>query len=121
MPARQTRVLALLCAIYFIVILDAAIVRLAIPEIHAHLGLSAASETWVANAYMLTFGSLLLLGGRIGDRVGRKRMLLGGVVIFTVASLVCGLAGSAAVLTPSRPETAPALPRSYRESPRPVC
>ncbi len=102
MPARQTRVLALLCAIYFIVILDAAIVRLAIPEIHAHLGLSAASETWVANAYMLTFGSLLLLGGRIGDRVGRKRMLLGGVGVFTVASLACGLAGSAAILITAR-------------------
>ena len=59
---RRGRALALLCAIYFIVILDAAIVRLAIPAIHRELGLSAASEQWVANAYMLTFGTLLLLG-----------------------------------------------------------
>src|SRR6516164_4075334 len=99
---RTGRMLALLCAIYFIVILDAAIVRLAIPQIHRHLGLSVESEEWVANAYMLTFGSLLLLGGRIADYLGRRRMLLAGVSLFSMASLVCGLAGSGAVLIGAR-------------------
>jgi EmrB/QacA subfamily drug resistance transporter len=99
---RRGRALALLCAIYFIVILDAAIVRLAIPAIHRDLGLSSASEEWVANAYMLTFGTLLLLGGRIADLLGRRRMLLAGVGLFTLASLVCGLASSTAVLIAAR-------------------
>jgi EmrB/QacA subfamily drug resistance transporter len=99
---RRGRALALLCAIYFIVILDAAIVRLAIPAIHRELGLSSASEEWVANAYMLTFGTLLLLGGRIADVIGRRRMLLAGVGLFTLASLACGLASSTAVLIAAR-------------------
>jgi EmrB/QacA subfamily drug resistance transporter len=99
---RRGRALALLCAIYFIVILDAAIVRLAIPAIHRELGLSPASEQWVASAYMLTFGSLLLLGGRVADLVGRRRMLLAGVGLFTVASLACGLAGSGGALIAAR-------------------
>jgi EmrB/QacA subfamily drug resistance transporter len=88
--------------IYFIVILDAAIVRLAIPVIHRHLGLSPAAETWVASSYMLTFGALLLLGGRFADLLGRRRMLLGGIALFTLASLGCGLAGSSATLIGAR-------------------
>jgi EmrB/QacA subfamily drug resistance transporter len=99
---RRGRALALLCAIYFIVILDAAIVRLAIPAIHRELGLSSASEEWVANAYMLTFGALLLLGGRIADVIGRRQMLLAGVGLFTIASAACGLAGSTGVLIAAR-------------------
>jgi EmrB/QacA subfamily drug resistance transporter len=95
-------VLGLLCVTYFIVILDAAIVRLAIPSIHRDLGLSPASETWVASSYMLTFGALLLLGGRFADLLGRRRMLLGGLALFTLSSLVCGLAGSSAVLIAAR-------------------
>ena len=94
--------LALLCLIYFLVILDAAIVRLALPSIHLALGLSPASQTWVANAYMLSFGTLLLLGGRLADLLGRKRVLLVGVGVFTLASLACGLASSGATLIAAR-------------------
>ena len=94
--------LALLCLIYFLVILDAAIVRLALPSIHHALGLSPASQTWVANAYMLSFGTLLLLGGRLADLLGRKRVLLAGVGVFTLASLACGLASSGAMLIAAR-------------------
>jgi EmrB/QacA subfamily drug resistance transporter len=100
--SRPGRVLALLCAVYFLVILDAAIVRLTLPALHRALGLSASSQTWVANAYMLSFGTLLLLGGRVADLVGRKRMLLAGVALFSAASLGCGLASSAAALITAR-------------------
>jgi EmrB/QacA subfamily drug resistance transporter len=99
---RKGGVLALLCAVYFVVILDAAIVRLAIPAIDRDLGLSVASETWVANAYMLTFGTLLLLGGRLADLFGRRRMLLSGVALFALSSLACGLASSTAILVAAR-------------------
>jgi EmrB/QacA subfamily drug resistance transporter len=100
--SRRGRVLALLCGIYFLVILDAAIVRLTLPAIHRALGLSSASQTWVANAYMLSFGCLLLLGGRVADLVGRKRTLLAGVGTFTLASLACGLASSGPALIAAR-------------------
>ena len=86
--ANSGRVLALLCVIYFMVILDAAIVRIAIPPMQTDLGLSPAEETWVANSYMLTFGALLLLCGRFADVLGRRRMLLAGVALFTIASLL---------------------------------
>ena len=100
--SRRGRVLALLCLVYFLVILDAAIVRLALPSIHLALALSPASQTWVANAYMLSFGTLLLLGGRLADLLGRRRVLLAGVAIFTLASLACGLASSGATLIAAR-------------------
>jgi len=92
-PPRRERVLALLRAVYFLVILDAAMVRLTLPSIHRALGLSAASQTWVANAYMPSFGTLLLLGGRIADLIGRKRVLLGGVGVFTLASWAWAASG----------------------------
>jgi EmrB/QacA subfamily drug resistance transporter len=95
-------VLALLCLVYFLVILDAAIVRLALPSIDLALGLSPAAQTWVANAYMLSFGTLLLLGGRLADLFGRKRILLIGVGVFTLASLACGLASSGEILIAAR-------------------
>jgi EmrB/QacA subfamily drug resistance transporter len=100
--ANSGRVLTLLCVIYFMVILDAAIVRIAIPPMQTDLGLSPADETWVANSYMLTFGALLLLCGRFADVLGRRRMLLAGVALFTIASLLCGLASSSAVLIAMR-------------------
>ena len=100
--SRRGRVLALLCLIYFLVILDAAIVRLALPSIHEALGLSPGSQTWVANSYMLSFGTLLLLGGRLADLLGRKRVLLAGVGVFTLASLCCGLASSGTMLIAAR-------------------
>ena len=110
--SRRGRVLALLCLVYFLVILDAAIVRLALPSIHLALGLSPASQTWVANAYMLSFGTLLLLGGRLADLLGRRRVLLAGVGVFTLASLACGLASSGAMLIAAR---AAAGPRRRRD------
>jgi EmrB/QacA subfamily drug resistance transporter len=94
MDSHRLRLLAVLCAVYFMVILDAAIVRVAVPSIDRELQLSPQGLQWVANAYMLTFGALLLLGGRMADLLGRRRMLLGGLVLFTVASLLCGLAPS---------------------------
>src|SRR3954447_19819411 len=100
--ANSERVLALLCVIYFMVILDAAIVRIAIPPIQHHLGLSPEEETWVANSYMLTLGALLLLCGRFADVVGRRRMLLVGGALFTLAPLACGLAGSSTELIAAR-------------------
>src|SRR4051812_15558525 len=98
MGSHRWNLLAVLCAVYFMVILDAAIVRVAIPSIERELHLSSESVQWVANAYMLTFGALLLLGGRIGDLVGRRRLFLDGLALFTLASLLCGLAPSGSAL-----------------------
>jgi EmrB/QacA subfamily drug resistance transporter len=98
MDSRRWKLLAVLCAVYFMVILDAAIVRVAVPSIERELGMSPEGLQWVANAYMLTFGALLLLGGRMADLLGRRRLLLGGLVVFTVASLLCGLANSGTAL-----------------------
>ena len=78
----------------FMVILDATIVNVALPSIQADLEMSDADLQWIVNAYTLVFGGFLLLGGRAGDLVGRKRIFLIGVVIFTVASLLNGLAPS---------------------------
>ncbi|WP_414685224.1 MFS transporter [Mycobacterium sp.] len=72
--------------------LDGTIVVVALPRMQAELGLSDAAKSWVITAYVLTFGGLLLLGGRVGDAVGHKRAFIGGVGVFTAASLVCGLA-----------------------------
>src|SRR4051794_22250306 len=98
MGSRRWKLLAVLCAVYFMVILDAAIVRVAVPSIERDLHMSSEGLQWVANAYMLTFGALLLLGGRMGDLLGRRRLFLGGLVLFTVASLLCGLAPSGEAL-----------------------
>src|SRR2546423_15123973 len=96
--SRRGRVLALLCLIYFLVILDAAIVRLALPSIHEALRLSPGSQTWVANSYMLSFGTLLLLGGRLADLLGPTRVLLAGAGGFPPAPLACRLAAPRRVL-----------------------
>ena len=80
-------VLCLVCMAQFMVILDATIVNVALPSIQEDLGMSDADLQWVVNAYALTFGGFLLLGGRAGDLMGRKRIFLVGVVVFTVASL----------------------------------
>src|SRR6059036_400737 len=96
--SRRWQLLAVLCSVYFMVILDAAIVRVAVPSIERELRLSPEGLQWVANAYMLTFGALLLLGGRLGDLLGRRRLFIGGLAVFTLASLLCGLAASGALL-----------------------
>src|SRR3954453_12988376 len=92
MGSRRWKLLAVLCAVYFMVILDAAIVRVAVPSIQRDVHMSSEGLQWVANAYILTFGGLLLLGGRIGDLIGRRRLLLAGLAVFAFASPACGLA-----------------------------
>src|SRR5687768_10450048 len=84
------------------VILDATIVNVALPSIQTDLEMSDSNLQWVVNAYALLFGGFLLLGGRAGDLIGRKRIFLIGVVLFTVASLICGLAQSEAWLILAR-------------------
>src|SRR5206468_9293604 len=92
MPAR-TRWLALmvLCLGTLMIVLDTTIVNVALPSIRTDLGFSEASLAWVVNAYLLTFGGFLLLGGRLGDLFGHRRLFLIGIALFTLASLACGL------------------------------
>src|ERR1700741_5528215 len=80
--------------------MDGMIAVVALPKIQNELGLSDAGRSWVITAYLLTFGGLILLGGRLGDTIGRKRILIVGVVLFTIASAMCGIAwdGGALVL-----------------------
>src|SRR3712207_6107462 len=85
-------VLVLVCLAQFMVILDATIVNVALPSIQRDLQFSATDLQWVINGYTLVFGGFLLLGGRAADLFGRRRLFLAGVVIFTVASLLNGLA-----------------------------
>ncbi len=85
-------VLCLVCLAQFMVILDATIVNVALPSIQKDLGISESSLQWIVNAYALLFGGFLLLGGRAGDLIGRKRVFLAGLVLFTASSLFCGLA-----------------------------
>jgi EmrB/QacA subfamily drug resistance transporter len=99
---RRWRVLALLCGAFFMVLLDATIVLVALPSIQAHLGFSERGLQWVLSAYALTFGGLLLLGGRAADLLGRRRLFMTGVLFFTAASLMCGLAWSPAALLAAR-------------------
>jgi MFS family permease len=99
---RRWWALALLCGAFFMVILDSAIVLVALPSIGADLGFSAHRLQWVLSAYALTFGGLLLLGGRAADLLGRRRLFMTGVLLFTAASLVCGLAWSPAALLTAR-------------------
>src|SRR6058998_252484 len=95
-------VLVLICIAQFMVILDATIVNVALPSIQKDLGLSEANLQWIVNAYTLVFGGFLLLGGRAGDLLGRKRVFLVGLVIFTSASLLNGLATSSGMLISCR-------------------
>src|SRR5829696_8639225 len=94
--------LVVLCAGFLMIILDATIVNVALPSIQDDLGFSQASLAWVVNAYLIAFGGLLLLAGRLGDLIGRRRVFLVGLAIFTAASLVCGLAGSQEMLIGAR-------------------
>src|SRR5918999_1428536 len=99
---RRWRALALLCGAFFMVILDASIVFVALPSIATDLGFSEHGLQWVVSAYALTFGGLLLLGGRAADLLGRRRVFMAGVALFTTASLLCGLAWSPAALLAAR-------------------
>jgi EmrB/QacA subfamily drug resistance transporter len=103
-PADRKRWIALVvvCLAMLMNVLDASIVNVALPTIQRSLNISQANLTWIVNAYLITFGGFLLLAGRLGDLVGRKRVFLTGIVIFTAASVVCGAAGSEIVLIVAR-------------------
>src|SRR5688500_7255905 len=94
--------LVVLCAGMLMVILDQTIVNVALPSIQADLGFTQSGLAWVVNAYLIAFGGLLLLAGRVGGLVGRRRMFLAGLAVFTAASLLCGLAQSQAMLIGAR-------------------
>lgn len=94
--------LMVLCLGVLMIVLDTTIVNVALPSIREDLHFTETSLVWVVNAYMLTFGGFLLLGGRLGDLLGHRRMFLAGLVVFTVASLACGLAQSQALLIGAR-------------------
>jgi len=89
---RKWLALALLCAVQFMVVLDIAIVNVALPSIQVDLGFSQEDLQWVISAYALVFGGFLLLGGRAADLLGRRRIFIAGLVVFTIGSLLCGLA-----------------------------
>jgi EmrB/QacA subfamily drug resistance transporter len=102
--AERRRWLALyvLCMGVLMIVLDTTIVNVALPSIRADLGFNDASLSWVVNAYLLTFGGFLLLGGRLGDLFGHRRMFIVGIVLFTLTSLLCGLATTREVLIAAR-------------------
>src|SRR5579872_2940393 len=83
--------LAVLCAGMLMIVLDQTIVNVALPSIQADLGFSQSNLAWVVNAYLIAFGGLLLLAGRLGDLIGRKRVFMFGLALFTTASLLCGV------------------------------
>src|SRR4029077_13560271 len=101
---RRTRWLALivLCLGDLMIVLDTTIVNVALPSIRADLGFSQTSLAWVVNAYLLTFGGFLLLGGRLGDLFGHRRLFLIGISLFTVASIACGLSTTQGLLVTAR-------------------
>jgi EmrB/QacA subfamily drug resistance transporter len=99
---RRWLALLLVCAAQLMIVLDGTIVNVALPAIQDSLGFSQAGLSWVVNAYLLTFGGFLLLGGRAGDLFGRRRVFAFGLALFTLASLLCGLAGSQGLLVAAR-------------------
>jgi EmrB/QacA subfamily drug resistance transporter len=103
-PKTGSRWLALvvLCAGMLMIVLDMTIVNVALPSIQHDLGFSQSNLAWVVNAYLIPFGGLLLLAGRVGDLVGRKQVFLGGLAVFTAASLLCGLSQSQEMLIGAR-------------------
>jgi EmrB/QacA subfamily drug resistance transporter len=99
---RRGATLAVLCAMALMIVLDSTIVAVAVPTIQRDLDFSAAGVAWVVNAYLVAFAGLLLLAGRLGDLFGAWRVFLAGLTVFTVASLLCGLAGNAELLIAGR-------------------
>src|SRR6187399_1499023 len=94
--------LYVLCSGVLMIVLDTTIVNVALPSIRADLGFTETSLVWVVNAYMLTFGGFLLLGGRLGDLYGHRRLFLLGLILFTGASIGCGIATSQHMLIAAR-------------------
>ena len=99
---RRWWALVVLCLGELMIVLDTTIVNVALPSIHADLGFTETTLVWVVNAYMLTYGGFLLLGGRLGDLYGHRRLFLAGLVLFTLASLVCGIASTQWMLVTAR-------------------
>src|SRR6202171_4567238 len=107
MPLENTKdrrwiALLILCAGFLMIVLDMTIVNVALPSIKNDLGFSQASLAWVVNAYLIAFAGLLLLAGRLGDLFGRKRIFLIGLIMFTAASLLCGLSVGQPMLIAAR-------------------
>jgi EmrB/QacA subfamily drug resistance transporter len=100
--SRRWLAFAVLCSVQLMVIIDTSIVSVALRSIQRDLGFSQSGLAWVVNAYTIAFGGLLLLSGRLGDLIGRKRMFVTGLVVFTAASILCGLANSQALLISAR-------------------
>src|SRR5438477_11262121 len=100
----RTRWLALyvLCLGSLMIVLDVTVVHVALPAIRQDLGFSETSLAWVVNAYLLTYGGFLLLGGRLGDLFGHRRLFLAGIALFTLASLACGLSTTQWMLAGAR-------------------
>jgi EmrB/QacA subfamily drug resistance transporter len=122
-------VLAIILAGYLLILIDVSILMAALPSVHRDLGLSASSLSWVQNAYTLAFGGLLLLGARVGDLLGRRRMFIAGIGLFTAASLGVGLAQTEATMIAARavqgvgaaalaPSTLALLSTSFPEGPQ---
>jgi len=127
-PSRKTPVLVIILASYLIIVLDISITITALPHIHRDLHFSVASLSWVQTAYTLAFGGLLLLGARAGDILGRRRVFVAGIVLFTVASALVGAAQSSGWLIAARglqgvgaallaPSTLALLQASFEEGP----
>jgi len=95
-------VLVIACLAQFMVVLDATVVNVALPSIQRGLHFSVSNLQWVVNAYTLVFGGFLLLGGRASDLLGRKRLFMAGTAVFTIASLINGLAQSSTMLVAGR-------------------
>src|SRR4051795_2928397 len=100
--SRRWLPLVVVCLAQLMIVLDTTIVNVALPSIQHELDFSQANLTWVINAFLITFGSFLLLAGRLGDLFGRKRVFLAGVVLFTAASMLCGLASDQGTLIGAR-------------------
>src|ERR1044071_6682864 len=94
--------LVVVCLGQLMVVLDTTIVNVALPSLQRDLHFTQANLTWVINAYLIAYGSFLLLAGRLGDLVGRRRVFLAGVVLFTAASVLCGFAADQAMLIGAR-------------------
>src|ERR671930_1174618 len=94
--------LVVLCVGMLMIVLAATVVNVALPSIQSDLGFSASGLAWVVNAYLIAFGGLLLLAGRLGDLIGRRTIFLAGLAVFTVASLACGLSQSQVMLVVAR-------------------
>src|SRR6478672_6940512 len=99
---RGVAILLLLCLVQFMDVLDAAILNIALPSIKRDLGFTQEGLQWIVNGYILTYGGFLLLGGRVADLLGRRRILVTGLIVFAGASMVGGLAHSESLLIAAR-------------------